>query len=435
MRIAANLAPVDSPENIMPSRSVRSWDRCLLGLCLLLGVISDALADDKLPPVSAQARRVHAAGLLFDGHNDLPWRLRIDGDVKFETLDLSKRLSSGQTDIPRMREGGLKAQFWSVYIPSEHPNPARTVTEQIDLVHRMVERYPNDLAMAYSADDVERVVKAGKIASLIGIEGGVAIEEDLAQLRAFYQLGARYMTLTHNVSLSWADAATDTPRHHGLTPWGERVVREMNRLGMLVDISHVSPDTMRAALKASEAPLIASHSSAYAIAPHARNVPDEILKLLPKNGGVVMVNFSSGFIVPSYAKASMAARRELRAKYPDPAEFAKAFEAWSKANPGQRGTISNVAVHIDHIVKVAGIDHVGIGSDFDGITAWPVGLEDVSDYPRLTEELLKRGYSEGDVHKILGGNVLRAFREAGKVSERLRKTTNPEVDQPKPERK
>ncbi len=387
-------------------------------------------ADDKLPPVSERALKVHAAGMLFDGHNDLPWRLREDGDVTFETLDLSKRLTTGQTDIPRMREGGLKAQFWSVYIPSEQPNPARTVTDQIDIVHRMVDRYPDDLEMAYNAQDVERIVKAGKIASLIGIEGGIAIENDLAQLRAFFQLGARYMTLTHNSTLDWADAATDTPEHGGLTPFGERVVREMNRLGMLVDISHVSPGTMDDVLRISEAPIIASHSSAYALAPHPRNVPDDILKRLPKNGGVVMVNFFSGFIVPEFARQMNAARKELKAKYPDPKEVSDAFEAWFKANKLPRGTVATVADHIDHIVKTAGIDHVGIGSDFDGITAWPLGLEDVASYPRLTEELLKRGYSEGDVHKILGGNVLRAFRKAGKVAEKLRKTMKPEVDQP-----
>ena len=397
-------------------------------LCANLG--GEIRAEDALPPVSERARKVHSAGLLFDGHNDLPWRLREDGDVKFETLDLSKRLSTGQTDIPRMREGGLKAQFWSVYIPSEHTNPARTVTEQIDLVHRMVERYPNDLEMAYSAEDVERIVKAGKIASLIGIEGGAAIENDLAQLRAFARLGARYMTLTHNTTLDWADAATDTPKHGGLTPFGERVVREMNRLGMLVDISHVSPETMADVLRVSRAPVIASHSSAYAIAPHPRNVPDEILKLIPRNGGVIMVNFFSGFIVPEYARKMTEARAELKAKFSDPKAFSQAFEAWFKANKLPRGTISDVVDHIDHIVKVAGIDHVGIGSDFDGITAWPAGLEDVSSYPRLTEELLNRGYSETDVHKILGANVLRAFRESGKVAGMLRKTTRPEVDQP-----
>jgi membrane dipeptidase len=406
---------------------------CAFISCSLMMLAHVVQADDA-PPVSERARKVHAAGMLFDGHNDLPWRLRADGDVKFEKLDISKRLTTGQTDIPRMREGGLKAQFWSVYIPSEHANPARTVTEQIDLVHRMVARYPNDLELALSAEDVERIVKAGKIASLIGIEGGVAIEDDLAQLRAFAALGARYMTLTHNVTLDWADAATDAHRHDGLTPFGERVVREMNRLGMLVDISHVSPDTMADALRVSRAPIIASHSSAFAIAHHPRNVPDAILKELPKNGGVIMVNFYSGFVVPEYARKLDAARKELKAKYPDPKAYREAFEAWSKSNKLPRGTISDVADHIDHIVKVAGIDHVGIGSDFDGITAWPVGLEDVSSYPRLTEELLKRSYSETDVHKILGGNILRAFRVARRVAKELQKTEQPEVDQSKGEK-
>ena len=331
----------------------------------------------------------------------------------------------------------MKAQFWSVYIPSEHANPARTVTEQIDLVHRMVERYPNAFELALSASDVERIAAAGKIASLIGIEGGVAIENSLAQLRAFYSLGARYMTLTHNTTLDWADAATDTPRHDGLSPFGERVVKEMNRLGMLVDISHVSPATMADALRVSEAPLIASHSSAFAICPSPRNVPDEILKLVKQNGGVVMVNFYSGFIVPESGKQMRAKLAELRQKYPDRAERTKALEAWymSEAAKFSRGSYRDVVGHIDHIVKVAGIDHVGIGSDFDGITMWPVGLEDVSSYPRITDELLRRGYSEADVHKILGGNVLRAFRQAGEVAKKLRATRSPEVDEINPERR
>ncbi len=391
-------------------------------------------ADD-LPTVSDRAKQIHAAGLLFDGHNDLPWRFRTEGDMAFQRIDISKRLSKGQTDIPRMREGGLKAQFWSVYIPSEHVHPARTVTEQIDLVHRMIERYPDDLALALSADDVERIAKSGKIASLIGIEGGIAIEDDLAQLRAFYQLGARYMTLTHNTSLPWADAATGTNRHGGLTPWGERVVREMNRLGMLVDISHVSAETMADALRVSQAPVIASHSSAFALCNSPRNVPDDILKLVAQNGGVVMVNFYSGFIVPGAGQATAEARRELKAKYTDPEEYAQAYEAWHKSYKMPRGTISDVADHIDHIIKTAGIDHVGIGSDFDGITSWPVGLEDVSCYPRLTDELLRRGRSESEIHQILGGNVLRAFRAAGKVAEQLRQTAKPEVDPPAPEPK
>jgi membrane dipeptidase len=394
--------------------------------------------SEPLPPISERAQRVHAAGMLFDGHNDLPWRLRTDGDFGLTKNNLSQRLKSGQTDIPRLREGGLKAQFWSVYIPSEHANPARTVTEQIDLVRRMVDRYPDTFEMAYTADDVERISRSGKIASLIGIEGGVAIENSLAQLRAFYQLGARYMTLTHNSTLDWADAATDTPRHDGLTAFGERVVREMNRLGMLVDISHVSPATMADALRVAQAPVIASHSSAYALCPSPRNVPDEILTAIKSNGGVVMVNFYSGFIVPESGRRMRALVQEMRAKYPnDRAARAKAMEGWFNSEGAKlsRGTYRDVVNHIDHIVKLAGVEHVGIGSDFDGISMSPVGLEDVSTYPRLTDELLRRGYSESDVHKILGGNVLRAFREAGQVAERLRKTAPPEVDDIKLEKR
>ncbi len=407
--------------------------RSVVRIFALIALLSSSLlAQEKLPPVSERAMKVHNAGFVFDGHNDLPWRLREDGDIKFEKLDLSKRLDSGQTDIPRAREGGLKAQFWSVYIPSEQPNPARTVTEQIDIVHRMIARYPNDLELALTADDVERIVKSGKIASLIGIEGGVAIEEDLAQLRAFAKLGARYMTLTHNVTLSWADAANDTHKHGGLTPFGERVVKEMNRVGMLVDISHVSAETMADAIRVSKAPVIASHSSAKALCDSPRNVPDDILKEITKNGGVVMVNFFSGFIVPAAAKHTQAMRKALREKYPDPAEAEKHRVEFMKTHPMPRGTIQDVVNHIEHIIKVAGIDHVGIGSDFDGINSWPVGLEDVSSYPRITEELLKRGHSEQDIHKILGGNVLRAFRRANEVAAELQKTTEPEVDQPKP---
>ncbi|MGP0062317.1 MAG: dipeptidase [Isosphaeraceae bacterium] len=397
----------------------------------------DKEKEDRLPPVSERARKVHAAGMLFDGHNDLPWRLRTEGDFDLKKFDLSHRLDSGQTDIPRLREGGVKAQFWSVYIPSEHPNPARTVVEQIDLVRRMVERYPDAFEMAYTADDVERIARSGKVASLIGIEGGVAIEDSLAQLRAFYMLGARYMTLTHNSTLDWADAANDSPKHDGLSPFGERVVKTMNRLGMLVDISHVSPATMADALRISQAPVIASHSSAFALCPSPRNVPDDILREVKKNGGVIMVNFYSGFIVPEAGKKMRAVLQEMRTKYPDRAERTKAMEAWMKSDEAKfaRGTYRDVVDHIDHIVKVAGIDHVGIGSDFDGISQWPVGLDDVSSYPRLTDEMLRRGYSETDVHKILGGNVLRAFRQAGQVAKRLRATTPPEVDDIKPERR
>lgn len=398
---------------------------------LTLVFLAGVAVGQELPAVSEKAKRVHAAAFVFDGHNDLPWRLRKDGDVAFGKLDIAKRLETGQTDIPRLRDGGVKAQFWSVYIPSEHADPARTVTEQIDLVHRMVERYPDAFEMAYSADDVERIIKTGKIASLIGIEGGVAIEDDLAQLRAFARLGARYMTLTHNKTLAWADAATDTARHDGLSEFGERVVKEMNRLGMLVDISHVSPATMADAIRVSKAPVIASHSSAFAKCPSPRNVPDDILKAVARNRGVVMVNFYSGFIVPEGALMVRDARVKLRAEHPEPADFARAMEKWFDTHKIPRGTVSDVVDHIDHIVKVAGIDHVGLGGDYDGVTSVPVGLEDVASYPRITEELLKRGYSETDIAKILGGNALRAFREAGEVAKQLQKTTPPEVDQPK----
>jgi membrane dipeptidase len=414
--------------------------RAVLAASAAVGFEAAAGAQEShasLPPVSQRAQQVHAAGILFDGHNDLPWRLRTDGDFALTKLDLNLRLNSGQTDIPRLRAGGLKAQFWSVYIPSEHDHPARTVTEQIDLVHRLTKRYPEAFEMAYTADDVERIVRAGKIASLIGIEGGVAIENSLAQLRAFYTLGARYMTLTHNSTLDWADAAVDTPRHEGLSPFGERVVKEMNRLGMLVDISHVSPATMAGALRVSRAPIIASHSSAYAICPSPRNVPDDILRAVKQNGGVIMVNFYSGFIVPESGRRMRDLFQEMRIKYPDPAARQKAMEAYFKTEGAKqaRGTYRDVADHIDHIVKVAGIDHVGIGSDFDGITSSPVGLEDVSCYPRLTEELLRRNYSESAIHKVMGANVLRALRGAEETARRLTASTEPEVDEIKPEKR
>lgn len=390
-----------------------------------------ARADDG-PEVSERARKIHEAGMLFDGHNDLPWLLRAKGDLGLRKFDLSQRVEVAQTDIPRLRKGGLKAQFWSVYIPSDHPNPTKTVVEQIDLVSRMVEKFPDDFALALTADEVEKAVADRKIASLIGIEGGVAIDNSFAELRAFYKLGARYMTLTHNKTLDWADAANGERKHGGLTEFGEAIVREMNRLGMLVDISHVSAETMADVLRVSQAPVIASHSSAFALCPVPRNVPDDALAAIKENGGVVMVNFYSGFIVPGYSEKSRAAKAEIRKKHPNKEDRAKALAEWFKNDAsGVRGTIATVADHIDHIVKVAGIDHVGIGSDFDGIDSWPVGLDDVSDYPKLTEELLRRGYSEADIHKILGGNALRALREAEVVAKRLQAETPPAVDEVK----
>lgn len=389
-------------------------------------------APSAKPTVSERAAAIHAAGILIDGHNDLPWRLRDDGDLALEKFDLRTRLDSGHTDIPRLREGGVDAQFWSVYIPTDHPDPAQTVFQQIDLVYRMIEKYPDVFALATTADEVEQAVAEGKIASLIGIEGGVAIQEDLALLRTFARLGVRYMTLTHNGTLSWADAATDEPKHGGLTLFGERVVREMNRTGMLVDISHVSPDTMEDVLRVSQAPVIASHSSAKGICPHARNVPDDVLVRLRDNGGVVMVNFYPSFVVPGVSEKVAEARKAIREKYPDDADYRREYAAWAKANEREiRGDVKAVADHVDHIVKVAGIDHIGIGGDYDGIERTPVGLEDVSTYPRLTEELIARGYSEADIHKLLGGNVLRVMRKAEEVSRELKRTTCPDVQEPK----
>jgi membrane dipeptidase len=379
---------------------------------------------------ATRAAEVHARALLIDGHNDLPWRLRSEGDMAFGTIDLARQLDSGHTDIPRLRLGGVDAQFWSVYIPSEHPNPAQTVLQQIDLVHRMAERYPDDLEIARTADDVDRIVGAGKIASLIGIEGGVAIEEDLSLLRNFARLGVRYMTLTHNSSLPWADAATDEAISGGLSPFGERVVKEMNRLGMLVDISHVSEATMDDCLRVSEAPVIASHSSAFAIAPHPRNVPDAILQRLPENGGVIMVNFYPSFIVPNVSARLAEARDRLRTEHPDEPSYREAMRAWIDEHTELRGDVSVVADHVDHIARTAGIDHVGIGGDYDGINTVPVGLEDVSTYPKLTEELLRRGYTDEDVAKVLGGNALRALRQAEEVANRLRSAAGPDVQQP-----
>ncbi|QDV32622.1 dipeptidase [Tautonia plasticadhaerens] len=404
---------------------------CWAPLILSTPIFAPAPGDDS---PESRAAEVHAGALLIDGHNDLPWRLRSDGDVAFGAIDLADRLDSGHTDIPRLRIGGVDAQFWSVYIPSEHPDPAQTVLQQIDLVYRMAERYPDAFEIARTAGDVERIAASGKVASLIGIEGGVAIEGDLALLRNFARLGVRYMTLTHNSSLPWADAATDDAISGGLSPFGERVVKEMNRLGMLVDISHVSEETMDDCLRVSEAPVIASHSSAYAIAPHPRNVPDAILRRLPENGGVVMVNFYPSFIVPDASAKMAEARERFRAEHPDDDEaYREALRGWMGEHAEElRGEVSVVADHVDHIVEIAGIDHVGIGGDYDGIGSVPVGLEDVSTYPNLTGELLRRGYSDEDVRKVLGGNALRVLREAEEVADRLRSQVPPDVQQPEP---
>lgn len=374
--------------------------------------------------LSEEALRVHREAIVIDGHNDLPWELRDQGDLTFNRLDVRKPQPLMHTDIPRLRKGGVGAQFWSAYVPArtrKDSSSVRMTLEQIDVIHRMVRRYPDTFEMAGTAEDIVRIRKQGRIASLIGVEGGHSIDNSLAVLRTLYSLGVRYMTLTHSETLDWADSATDEARHGGLAPFGEQVVSEMNRLGMLVDISHVSVDCMHDALRVSKAPVIASHSSAFALAEHPRNVPDDVLKLLAKNGGVVMVNFYPGFITPEGARASRSffqEARELRKKYPDDREFRAAFQQWRKEHPLPPASIHHVVDHIEHIIKLAGIDHVGLGSDFDGITAVPRQLEDVSTYPYLTQELLNRGYQAEAIHKILGGNALRALRTAEDVARR-----------------
>lgn len=345
----------------------------------------------------------------------------------FDKADLAAGVPRFHTDIPRLRVGNVGAQFWAAYVPAEtsKENRAFTMTlEQIAIIHAMVKRYPDVFEFAKTADSVLRIQKSGKIASLIGVEGGHSIENSLDKLRRLRELGVGYMTLTHSDTLAWVDAATDEAKHGGLTEFGEEVVREMNRLGMMVDLSHVSSDTMRDALRVTKAPIIFSHSSARAVADHPRNVPDDILKLTAKNGGVVMVNFYSGFIHPESAKrrANMfAVTRELKKKFPDEQDYQAARKRWITENPIESGDVFDVADHIEHIVKVAGIDHVGLGSDFDGIDKVPKQLEDVSKYPVITQVLLERGYSAAQIHQLMSGNVLRVMRRSEEVARELAK--------------
>jgi membrane dipeptidase len=377
--------------------------------------------------LTEEALRLHREALVFDGHNDLPWMFREKKDLSFQKIDLRRPQKGLHTDIPRLRQGGVGAQFWSAYVPASTGKKGTAVREtliQIDVIRRMVAAYPDTFEMASTADDVVRVRKGGKIASLIGIEGGHSIDNSLGVLRMLYALGARYMTLTHSETLDWADSATDAPRHHGLTPFGEEVVREMNRLGMLVDISHVSAETMRHALRVSRAPVIASHSSAFALAEHPRNVPDDVLRLVKANGGVVMVNFYSGFVVPEAARLTKDMFQEMRAlqkKYPDEKQFQAALAQWKQEHPIPSGSVHTVVDHVEHIIKVAGADHVGLGSDYDGIMRVPRQLEDVSCYPYITQELLNRGYGKEDILKVLGGNALRVLREAERVAREMKK--------------
>ena len=378
----------------------------LLALAATVGLRADAAsagrggASGASAPKAAQtgdllerARALHKQVPLIDGHNDYPWALReANAERDLNKLDIRMPQPKLHTDIPRLRAGGVGGQFWSVYIPTNMQGPiaVRATLEQIDIVHRMVRKYPDTFELARTAADVERIFKAGRIASLIGMEGGHSIDNSLATLRMFHAAGARYMTLTHSTNVRWADSGTDKPKLGGLSRFGEEVVREMNRLGMLVDLSHTSPETMIDAIRVSEAPVIFSHSDARGLNDHGRNVPDDVLKQLRANGGVVMVTFVPGFLTPS-----------------------------------GKATLADAANHMDYVRKIAGADYVGIGSDFDGIQSVPVGLEDVSKYPALTTELLRRGWPEEDVRKALGLNVLRVMRRAEEVAARLQKEREP----------
>jgi membrane dipeptidase len=372
--------------------------------------------------MTEQGLQVHRSLIVIDGHNDLPWQIRTKAASSFDTMDLLRRQESVQTDIPRLRQGGVGAQYWVIYVPPEtekEGGAANMALEQFDLIDRMIARYSDVFELARTAADVERIHEHRKIAALIGIEGGHTIENSLDNLSLFYRRGARYMGLTHSETTDWADSATDEPRHGGLSAFGERVVREMNRLGMLVDLAHVSADAMRDALRISKAPVIVSHASASTIAAHPRNVPDDVLRMIAANGGVVMVTFFPGYSHPQGARAMAGyfeQERALKEKYPDPEEFKKAWQSYRSANPIPKGDVGMVVDHIDYIVRVAGIDHVGLGSDYDGVGQMPFQLEDVSGYPYITQELLNRGYSVSDIRKIMGGNSLRVLRRAEEVA-------------------
>ncbi|MFQ5702914.1 MAG: dipeptidase [Gemmatimonadales bacterium] len=367
--------------------------KSIVAYSLLLLVAPFPLAAQSGDEHLDQARHILAETPLIDGHNDLAWAIREfeDAPHSVPAYDIAHS-TSGHTDIDRLRRGMVGAQFWSVYIPSDYADSgfARVQLEQIDIARQVIAKYSGTLTLAADASDVERIFADGRIASMLGVEGGHAIENSLGVLRAYYDLGVRYMTLTHGKTIDWADSATDSVKHGGLTRFGEEVVREMNRLGMLVDLSHVSPGTMSDALNVAEAPVIFSHSSARALTDVPRNVPDSILARLPQNGGVVMVTFVPRFVTDN-----------------------------------DTATVSDVADHIEHVRDVAGIDHVGIGSDFDGISSTPVGLEDVSTFPVLFAELSRRGWSDGDMRKLAGENVLRVMREAERVARKLRRERPP----------
>ena len=397
---------------------------------LLVVALSIAISDVTTPVIAEDAAMARARALLdrvglVDGHNDLPWTLRETAQGDLSRVDLRKRGATVDTDIPRLREGRVVGQFWSVFIPSGLSNPARTQLEQIELARRMIDAYPDTFLLATSVADFERARRQGKIASFLGMENGQALENSLGALRAFYALGVRYMTLTHGKNNDWADSATDTAAHGGLTAFGREVVREMNRLGMLVDISHVSPEVMRQVLDVSEAPVIFSHSSARALVDHPRNVPDDVLARIAQNGGVVMVTFIPAFVSSETASWGKGLETSIF-NAQSTAEMERLEKEYAAVHgPAPIATLAQVADHVEHVARIAGHDHVGIGSDFYGSTDEPVGLADVSRFPDLFAELIRRGWSEADLEKLAGGNVLRVLRGAESVASRLATSRSP----------
>ena len=416
--------------------------RSILLLAFLPAFASAASASER---TAARVDAVLTKTPVVDGHNDLPWEIRerFGGDLSKVDLgsDTAKLAPPAgapalMTDIPRLRAGHVGAQFWSVWIPVTTTGPAavQTTVEQIDLVKAIAARWPRDFAMAYSVADIRKAEREGKVASLIGVEGGHQINDSLAVLREYYDLGARYMTLTHATNTAWADSATDAPAHNGLTPFGKAVVREMNRIGMLVDLSHVSEATMRAALEVARAPVIYSHSSARAIVDHPRDVPDDVLRLVAANGGVVMVNFAPGYVSEARRRwdAEFAAEKARLNSPPfgglyigDPERAKAELEKWKAEHPAPVVGVKDVADHVQHIRDVAGVDHVGIGSDFDGIPEAPSGLDGVDKYPALFAELARREWSDADLSKLAGANLLRVMEGAEAVAARLRATELP----------
>ncbi len=404
------------------------WCLSLLLATLPSDVAAQAGGED---PHLEMARRVLRTTPLIDGHNALPWAIRnfAPAPQGVEQYDLRAR-TPGHTDLARLRAGLLGGQFWSVYVPGEWADSgfARVQLEQIDIARRLIDRYP-ELTLVPTAGGLREAHRAGRIGGMLGLEGGHVLENSLGALRTYYTLGARYLTLTHNVTLDWADAVLDEARHGGLTRFGEEVVREMNRLGMLVDLSHVSPATMSDALTVTEAPVIFSHSSARALADVVRNVPDSILRRLPSNVGVVMVTFVPSFIsqeVADHGTERTGQASALAEQFPgDSVRQRQGMETWSSAHPAPRATLSQVAGHIEHIRRVAGVAHVGIGGDFDGITDVIRGLEDVATYPQLFAELARRGWTEQELRMLAGENVLRALERAEEVATRLQRERPP----------